>query len=351
MEVRTIGVSDVTASRVRAEGEVNRDGGSELAECGFCWGTEHNPTMEGLHINANIGVGNFAMYFSGLERGQTYYVRAYAVNEEGVAYGEEVEFVPDDTFTPWSGGSLPGLFSVSKYHQVRFSQGNLQYQASNDMWRFAENQYDYIGDAEEGNVYEGEIKCDNALISPEYYGWIDLFGWGTATNPTLTSTSNSDYATFTDWGINAISNGGNEPNKWRTLTYDEWYYLMYTRVNHDNLQGQAEVNGVHGYIFLPDNWSAPSGLTFQASPNDWTTNQYADSEWLAMEASGALFLPCAGIREGVTINEVGLLACYVSSTPSDKTYVYCVFFREDWAYAPGASKHYVGQSVRLAKEL
>ena len=242
-------------------------------------------------------------------------------------------------------GVLPGIFSVSATKRVHFSQGNLQYQASNDMWRFAENQYDYIGDAEE------EIKCDNALISPEYYGWIDLFGWGTATNPTLTSTSNSDYATFTDWGINAISNGGNEPNKWRTLTYDEWYYLMYTRVHHDNLQGQAEVNGVHGYIFLPDNWSAPSGLTFQASPNDWTTNQYADSEWLAMEASGALFLPCAGIREGVTINEVGLLACYVSSTPSDKTYVYCVFFREDWAYAPGASKHYVGQSVRLAQEL
>jgi hypothetical protein len=127
MEVRTISVSDVTASRVKAEGEVICDGGFEVTECGFCWGTQHNPTIEGLHIKASVGWGEFAYYFSGLESGQTHYVRAYAVNEEGVAYGDELEFVPYDHFIPWSNGALPGLFSVSPDRQVRFSQGNLQY--------------------------------------------------------------------------------------------------------------------------------------------------------------------------------------------------------------------------------
>ena len=51
-------------------------------------------------------------------------------------------------------------FSVSATKKVRFSPGNLQYQASTKTWRFAEHQYDYIGDA-------------NRNISPTYSGWID----------------------------------------------------------------------------------------------------------------------------------------------------------------------------------
>ena len=76
-------------------------------------------------------------------------------------------------------GALPGLFSVSATQRVYFSQGNLQYQASTDTWRFAEHQYDYVG-------------SDNRSISSTYSGWIDLFGWGTGSNPTLSSQNNED---------------------------------------------------------------------------------------------------------------------------------------------------------------
>ena len=47
--------------------------------------------------------------------------------------------------TPSGDGILSGAFSVGESTQVHFSQGNLQYQASTQTWRFAENQYDYIG--------------------------------------------------------------------------------------------------------------------------------------------------------------------------------------------------------------
>ena len=63
-----------------------------------------------------------------------------------------------------SEGALKGQFSVAADEQVFFSQGNLQYQASTDTWRFAENQYDMVG-------------ADNKNISATYTGWIDLFGW------------------------------------------------------------------------------------------------------------------------------------------------------------------------------
>lgn len=76
-------------------------------------------------------------------------------------------------------GALTGLFSVSAGKQVYFSRGNLQYQAQFDNWRFAENQYDYVGNSRAGNVDYAFDKSDNARIARTYDGWIDLFGWGT----------------------------------------------------------------------------------------------------------------------------------------------------------------------------
>ena len=122
-------------------------------------------------------------------------------------------------------GVLPGSFSVSATQQVHFSKGNLQYQASTNTWRFAEHQYDYVGTqtADGNGYYGGNVSgSDNRNISSTYSGWIDLFGWGTGDNPTLASTDHADYSTFVDWGCNAISNGGNTANQWRTLTKAEW---------------------------------------------------------------------------------------------------------------------------------
>ena len=136
-----------------------------------------------------------------------------------------------------SDGVLPGSFSVSATRQVHFSQGNLQYKASNNTWRFAEHQYDYVGNA-------------NSKISSTYNDWIDLFGWGTSGwnsgagcyEPWSTSTSWMDYYpggsnsigltgayAGADWAwYNAIRNGGNTAHWWRTLTHDEWGYLLNT---------------------------------------------------------------------------------------------------------------------------
>ena len=95
-------------------------------------------------------------------------------------------------------------FSVSSSKKIAFSLGNLQYNASTNKWRFAENQYDYIGE-------------DNIHISDTYAGWIDLFGWGTGNNPTLDTFDIVDYFYGSLWETNSIN--GDEPNTWRTLTH------------------------------------------------------------------------------------------------------------------------------------
>ena len=257
-------------------------------------------------------------------------------------------------------GALPGLFSVSATQQVHFSQGNLQYQASTDTWRFAEHQYDYVGSA-------------NSNISSTYTGWIDLFGWGTSGwnsgavcyQPWSTSISNSDYYpggsssngltdayAEADWAWhNTISNGGNATHQWRTLTTSEWSYLLNSRTNASSKRGTGNINGVGGLIILPDSWTQPSGCPqfnpgFASSYGDWTHNSYTLAQWAQMEAAGAVFLPATGFRYGSDVYYVGNDGNYWSSTPYDENYAYFMSFYSSRLDATIVSYRDNGFSVR-----
>ena len=238
-------------------------------------------------------------------------------------------------------GMLPGAFSVSATQQVHFSQGNLQYQASTNTWRFAEHQYDYVGSA-------------NSNINSTYSGWIDLFGWGTGNNPTLASINYRDYSTFVDWGSNAIINGGNAANQWRTLTQSEWDYLFNSRTNASSKWGTGIINGVSGLIILPDSWTLPSGCSFTAgfanSYGDWTHNSYILAQWAEMEAAGAVFLPAAGNRIGIGVESVGDRGYYWSSSPDDEVIAYFMNFYSNYLNAANYGSRSSGFSVRPVQD-
>ena len=217
-------------------------------------------------------------------------------------------------------GVLPSYFSVSATHQVRFSKGNLQYKASNNVWRFGHHQYDYRG-------------ADNNNRSATYTGWIDQFAWATSGYHDSTDFGNTSYQPWSsgggpssrmadwdlvntsaqyDWGVHCpIANGGNTPGQWRTLTSDEWMYLVNQRSNASALKGWATVNGVRGLVLLPDNWTLPSGVTFNAiyGNGNYLQNIYGVTQWAIMEAAGAVFLPTSGTSAENTYS-----ATYWSST-------------------------------------
>lgn len=220
---------------------------------------------------------------------------------------------PDSDISFKSNGVLSGEFSISDSTKVHFSMGNLQYQPSSGKWRFAAKQYDIIGDG-------------NQNISSSSKQWIDLFGWGTGNNPTLVSTNDSDYMDFIDWGINAISNGGQKANLWRTLTKDEWVYLFHDRPNAAFLFGMGFVNGVPGTILLPDNWTeekftdTENGLEYQdhyyfnKNGTNYSFHTYTSEQWKSMEQNGAVFLPVAGMRWGNDFANDMQIGCYWSAS-------------------------------------
>ncbi len=234
-------------------------------------------------------------------------------------------------------GALSGYFTInSSKEKVQFSRGNLQYNAAKDMWQFAENQYEFIGEG-------------NANISSAYDGWIDLFGWGTGNNPTKTSTSNCDYSSFVDWGTNAISNGGNTADMWRTLSANEWTYITGQRTNCDSLCGRATVNGIQGFILLPDDWVSP-GIPFQGSQNQgYELNQYSLEDWQKMEEAGAVFLPACGGRSGTEYSGGGLQ--YWSTNAGTSCYAYDIITggASDYKLKTNEIGRQGGYGVRLVK--
>lgn len=239
-------------------------------------------------------------------------------------------------------GALSGKFTINAQgDQVVFSQGNLQATTTdlgeNWTWAFATNQWDCVGNAAANNAING-----NGTVSAN--GTVDLFGWSTATSYYgIHNSKDADQYSgdFEDWGNN-MGEG------WRTLSYDEWDYLLHSRTNALNLHGNATVNGVHGYIFLSDSWTPPIGLSFQTKPNNWTTNQYSGEDWTAMQDAGAVFLPAAGYRyDGVYM--VSNSGQYWSSHPDHATSAEGVAFGNGGAHMFSDGFRGSGSSVRLVQ--
>lgn len=321
--VITAEVIEISTTSAKGGGEITNDGGSEVTERGICWSTSANPTINDSHIAAGVGTGVFSATMAGLEANTTYHVRAYAINEKGTAYGLDREFTTNRTE-----GALSGDFSVSETEKVRFSKGNLQYQASTNTWRFAENQWDYVG---EGNT--------NASAS--YDGWIDLFSWGTSGynhgavcyQPWYITWQSSqfDHAAYAqnsfylgddngqaDWGYNAISNGGNQEMQWHTLTNEEWDYIFNNRNTATGIRyAKAVVNEVNGVVLLPDNWDM-SIFALNNTNNEtasYDVNTISQEAWSnVMEPNGAVFLPAAGIMQIWADNDFGIRGAYYTAS-------------------------------------
>lgn len=305
--VKTLGATNVTPSSMNCEGRVVLSGSATVIDRGICWGTSHQPSIHGNHVSAGGGTGSYTLTVTGLQSAATYYYRAYATSAVGTSYGAEERItmpyvVPDEV----PEGAVNGLFSVGNGSQVFFAKGNLQYCALSDTWRFAENQYDYVGDG-------------NNNASPTYGGWIDLYGWGTSGfdhgavcfQPWGSSNSPADYYAYgnetlhlydqtgqADWGYNAVINGGNQTGVWKTLKKEEWYYLLQCRHTPSGMRfAKASVNGINGVVILPDGWNADDyPLNNVNEPNAYyDVNTISAAQWQGIETHGAVFIPATSI--------------------------------------------------------
>ena len=188
------------------------------------------------------------------------------------------------------GAIINGVFSVAPTKKVRFSQGTLlsKYDCpeesciQNKEWSFSEDQYNF------------KYPTDGYAI--------DTFHtWGYNYNNCMDNTP-IDGRRY-DWGIALpIANGGNQAGLWRTLSADEWEYLLNTRKNANMLRGTAEIEGITGIVLLPDDWTISplncgSFFSYREAKNLNAPscfdihNYYSKEQWYSMQQKGAVFLP------------------------------------------------------------
>ena len=100
--VTTDDATNITETTATSGGNVTSDGGGTVTERGVCWSTSNNPTLSDSYTTDGSGLGTFVSYITGLTSNTQYYVRAYATNSVGTAYGNEITFT---TLMPFPCGS------------------------------------------------------------------------------------------------------------------------------------------------------------------------------------------------------------------------------------------------------
>ena len=327
-------------------------------------GTYNYGTTVNLTANANSG-----FTFDHWQDGNTNNPRTITVtgNATYTAYFEAQPQVPT--------GAINGKFTINANGaKVYFSNGNLQYIGSSQTWKFADPQWEVIGTSQ-GNTSQATTR--------------DLFGWGTSGynhgavcyQPWSTSQTNSDYYAYgdyqynlydqtgqADWGYNSISNGGGQEGQWRTLTKEEWVWVLGPNSNANpgtncrtssTVNGtpnaryaKAKVNNLQGVVLFPDSYTHPSGVAQPVGINEtgntgWNGNNYSTTDFGLMQDNGAVFLPAAGYRGGTSVSNVGSHGYYWSASYYFSGSAYIVGFGDSNLSPQSSSSRYVGHSVRL----
>ena len=286
------------------------------------------------------------------------------------------------------------VFSVSSTKKVVFAPGNLQYQGygsyqtsdKSDLfggtWRFAEHQWDFIGNNPGNSVTDKETR-------KKQLDWIDLFCWGTSGwssgavlwtpfgvdqrstyyNPgkSLSNSLTGQYARA-DWGVfNKIYNPSTKvidpAGTWYIMTKDEWVYMLDSCTTPSKRFAMAKVGGINGMLIFPDGWDSTwynpksaNNYTAIYGSNIMTIETFQQQ----LENRGVVFLPAAGNQSKYVSD--ALSGSYWSSSYSPKeeydtkgnrlAYAYGLYFSNSATQNVGSSGHHLrshGRSVRLVR--
>ena len=128
--ITTVEVTGIGSSSAISGGNISSDGGAEITARGVCWATAANPTISDNKTTNGTGTGIFASNITGLVPGTAYHVRAYATNNIGTSYGNDITFTASAVTATYPQRQFHGLHGSCgfrrKHHFKRRSCSNCQ---------------------------------------------------------------------------------------------------------------------------------------------------------------------------------------------------------------------------------
>ena len=285
---------DITATSAVVGGTVDAPEGTHVFLRGVCWGMAPSPDIDGDNTSEEPGTGSFSTTLEGLTTGFTYYVRAYAVTDYGLAYGNEVSFT--------TGGI--GSYNGHYYVDLGLPSGTL--------W----------------------ATCNVGADSPEGYGY--YFAWG--------ETQPKDAYDWENYQFNFSYD--NSTKLIRYCNNPNYGFNGFT----DDLTTLLPVDDA-ATAFWGDGWCMPTKAQWDElcinTTNQWVTQDGVNGCLFTASNGNSLFLPAAGIYWGEVCHDVGDLGHYWSSSlyTDDPTGAWGFFVLSDYSTMHYFARRY-GQSVR-----
>jgi uncharacterized protein (TIGR02145 family) len=199
----TLAVGNITANSATSGGSITADGGTPITQRGICWATTQNPTTANNTAVSGTGTGSFTANLTGLNANTTYYVRSYAINTAGTAYGNQLsfttmEFVPnplvDLTATVVSATQVNLSWTDNSTNEIGFKiQRKTGTQTFTDIATTSQDVTNYSDDGlTAGTTYTYRVySFNNAGLSPTYSNEV-IVNAGSIFNTNLTYGSVSD---------------------------------------------------------------------------------------------------------------------------------------------------------------
>jgi len=234
--VSTATTANITQTTAQSGGNVTNDGGATVTARGVCWGTNQNPTTSNSHSTDGTGTGSFTSNITGLSPNTTYYVRAYAINSAGTAYGNQVSFTT--TAAPFTCGNNVTF----NYGGTNVTYGTVM-SAGNKCWL-------------DRNLGAAEVATNS------YNSFGDLFQWGRAADGHHVRTPAPDTT-------NTLS-GSDIPGHSNFITNPSTPYDWRSPQNHNLWQGVSSTNNP-----CPSGWRVPTDAEWETERLSWGSNNAA----------------------------------------------------------------------------
>jgi len=273
--ITTSAITSITATTAQGGGDISSDGGAAVTAKGICWSTTANPTIElSTKTSDGAGIGIYTSSITDLTADTKYYLRAYATNSSGTAYGNEINFTTTSTGTTVTDidGNIyhtvtigTQVWMVENLKTIKYLDGTtIKLVTDNSTWR--------SGDAA--------------------YCW---YNYNAATYKTIFGALYNWYA------VDPASNGGKNicPSSWHVPSDAEWTTLI------DYLGGETVAGGkmkstgtfeagtglwfdpnlgatnISGFTALPAGYNSIEGFnTIYDSGSWWTSTAFnATSAW------------------------------------------------------------------------
>ena len=358
--VTTANVTSISFNTAVCGGNVTFDGNLTVTARGVCWSTSPNPTISNSKTTNGTGIGSFTSNITGLTAGTTYYVRAYATNSKGTAYGEEKTFTTEAYFPILNTNNVTAITSTSAVCGGNVtSDGNATVTARGVCWSTSPNptinnskttngtgtgsftsnitgltaNTTYYVRAyatnSKGTAYGEEKSFTTATGTINGHGYVDLglpsgLKWATCN---VGATTPEGYGNYYAWGEITTKTSYDDSNSvtcWQQIS---------------DFSGNAQYDAARAN--WGSTWRRPTKTEMEELVNNctwtWTTQSGVNGYRVTGPNGNSIFLPAAGYCYGSSRYYVGEGCYYWSSTPLESytygaysLYFYSGYHDVDW---------------------